>query len=1333
MSNDLIYRLRTRKFIVLALGLALLVALSLLPAAARPAEQRANAPQAQEKEGAPDCSLLERPEVVSLMSFGLQTRLAVQCGQLGMIPGAPQGLDLRGPFNPAAPLGIDVQLNNHLLDPGPKHQNESDLAIGGPAGNIICSNYNDSGGATSTYMGFSRSTDGGATFSDQGNFQASFGDPAMIYRRADGFFYAASLGSSGLRLYKSTDLCQTFNFQNNIHTGSGDDKEMMRVDNNPASPFYGRMYVCWTNFGVSGFPIQATWSSDAGVTWSAPVNVSAATDNNEQGCWPAVAPNGDVYIVYINGYTSGTNDIKVARSTNGGVSWSAPINIASGIAEAGLSTSCGNSGTRPAMNGFIRTWAMPQVAVGPNGWVHVAYTKREGSDRGNIFYQRSTDNGATWSAPVRINDDTTTNDQWHSTISVNQNGTVLITWYDRREAGAQNRLYRYYAALSYNNGTTWEPNVAVSDVLSDVPPLNPNFDPNIRDCYYGDYDVSAVDAAYAYAQWSDSRNIQGGIPQPDMFMDRIPLQPDFTLAVDPQSRNVCAPATTAYTVTVGSVLGFNAPVTLSALNVPGGTTVNFTPNPVVPPGTSSMGVNVGATAAGVYNIGVNGQTVTRTHTVTVTLGVYTAIPGVPVLVSPPNGATNVQLRPTFQWQAASQAASYQLQVDDDPNFGSPVIDVTVTGTSYTPSANLLSNTTYYWRVRAINACGQSSFSETWSFTTMAGTGNCPAPGYYECADLVSRAWITATTPSGITGDDQVVSLPIGFTFNFYGTGYTTVNVSSNGNLQFTTSSTAFSNVCPLPSATLGRAILPFWDDLYPPAGGGIYYSTTGTAPNRIFTVEFRDIQHFPGTPSGITFEVQLEEATGDIYMLFRDTDFGDPSINNGASASVGLQDTSTALEYNCNEGLLFNGLNIRWYRSVTPTPTPTGATPTATPVTPTATPVTPTPTPVTPTATPVTPTATPVGPTPTPTPCAPQPRWVERAPIPVNRIRVGASAFTPNGKIYLLGGRQDDVTFVDTIYEYDPVANSWTLKSATLPDLSSANAAAVQLTGPSGPRIYVIGGSAAGSVTTGDVRVYDPATDTVTVLTSDPWPAGATYLPGGWAVYNNILYIFGGFQPNVGMTDAIWRFDPMAAPGAKWTQLSTTLGLARGYIATAVLDGYIYVVGGSQFSGGTLTNEVIAERFDPATNTISAIADLPIASSNFHAYAYNSSTGYPVAGKLYVAGGQFPTAMDTVQVYDPATNTWTTGANLLYATRNYGHAQMSGYFYAFGGYATTPSNYTQRYEHLGPCPPTSVEVAQFQGESGPARNWLQSFWLIPAALVVLVSWALLRRRLRARV
>jgi hypothetical protein len=231
----------------------------------------------------------------------------------------------------------------------------------------------------------------------------------------------------------------------------------------------------------------------------------------------------------------------------------------------------------------------------------------------------------------------------------------------------------------------------------------------------------------------------------------------------------------------------------------------------------------------------------------------------------------------------------------------------------------------------------------------------PDPFGYRCDDTVARPWITGTIP--IFDDEEVEPIPIGFTFNFYGNNYTTVNVSSNGNLQFTTSSTAFSNVCPLPSATMGISIHPLWDDLYPPGGGGIYYSTTGAAPNRVFTVEWRDIEHYPSSPSGVKFEAQLEEATGDIYLLYQDMDFGDPSINDGASASVGTQNTSYALTYSCDEAVLAAGRNIRFYRPP-PTPHPPTPTPSNTPtVTPTATP---TPTPLPPTHTPtVTPTSTP--------------------------------------------------------------------------------------------------------------------------------------------------------------------------------------------------------------------------------------------------------------------------------------------------------------------------------------------------------------------------------------
>jgi hypothetical protein len=216
----------------------------------------------------------------------------------------------------------------------------------------------------------------------------------------------------------------------------------------------------------------------------------------------------------------------------------------------------------------------------------------------------------------------------------------------------------------------------------------------------------------------------------------------------------------------------------------------------------------------------------------------------------------------------------------------------------------------------------------------------PDPFGYRCDDTVTRPYIDATTNTGISGDDEVISIPIGFTFNYYGSDYTSLSVSSNGNIQFTTSSTAYSNVCPLPEPMMGVAVFPWWDDLYPPGGGAVEYSVTGSAPNRVLTIEWDDIQHYPGTPSGSTFEVQLEETTNDLYFLYQDTDFGDPTLDNGASASVGIQNGSVALAYSCEEAVLTGGRNIRFYLGGTSTPTPSPShTPTATSTTlPTSTP-----------------------------------------------------------------------------------------------------------------------------------------------------------------------------------------------------------------------------------------------------------------------------------------------------------------------------------------------------------------------------------------------------------
>jgi Kelch motif len=342
-------------------------------------------------------------------------------------------------------------------------------------------------------------------------------------------------------------------------------------------------------------------------------------------------------------------------------------------------------------------------------------------------------------------------------------------------------------------------------------------------------------------------------------------------------------------------------------------------------------------------------------------------------------------------------------------------------------------------------------------------------------------------------------------------------------------------------------------------------------------------------------------------------------------------------------------------------------------------------------------------PTPTPTAspsCTPSSgAWTDRATIPAapGLIRADGVYWPANGLAYVLGGRTSDTagSFNQVIYTYNATTNTWAQASTMLTDMDTSNLATVMLNGPAGPRIYAVGGAIAGAgVTPSDiVRIYDPATGTLT--TGTPWPQTPHVLPGGWAVYNNKLYIFGGFDPVTGggsMTDNIWIYDPMVGAGGTWTQSPAHLALARGYIPTTLIGNFMYLAGGSQFSGGTLTNETITERYDPVTNTIcdACVADLPNATSN--------AKGFTDGTLFYVPGGFFPTANDMLQIYNPGSNSWTTGPVLLHPVRNYAKAQLPTSFLVVGGYDAVVgiSNWNQQFTFGAPCPsptPTPTPTA----------------------------------------
>jgi len=180
------------------------------------------------------------------------------------------------------------------------------------------------------------------------------------------------------------------------------------------------------------------------------------------------------------------------------------------------------------------------------------------------------------------------------------------------------------------------------------------------------------------------------------------------------------------------------------------------------------------------------------------------------------------------------------------------------------------------------------------------TGCARFPAVIPCADISATGIAVALT------DDSTVSVPIGFSFDLYGTVYTSMNIGSNGKLG--PALTTYTNSC-LPSGE-GDAIYPWWDDLYPPAGGTVTYATAGTAPDRTFEVQWV-IQHFSGGTGTIDVRAVLHETSNRIEVCYVDTTFA-TADDNGASATAGIQSATSNLQYSCNGAVLTPGLVLRY-------------------------------------------------------------------------------------------------------------------------------------------------------------------------------------------------------------------------------------------------------------------------------------------------------------------------------------------------------------------------------------------------------------------------------------
>ncbi|MBC7641650.1 MAG: immunoglobulin domain-containing protein, partial [Flavobacterium sp.] len=176
-------------------------------------------------------------------------------------------------------------------------------------------------------------------------------------------------------------------------------------------------------------------------------------------------------------------------------------------------------------------------------------------------------------------------------------------------------------------------------------------------------------------------------------------------------------------------------------------------------------------------------------------------------------------------------------------------------------------------------------------------------------DLVSP---TTAISSGWDNTVTANTIPIGFTFGFNGTNYTTCSISSNGFITFGSTVSGITNYTPISSTTgYAGAIAALGVDMGDFTGNNISYLTTGASPNRVFSVQWKDADRF-ARGDGFNFQIQLNESSNIIKIIYG---FCLPTGNNAQNIAVqvGLRG-ATNVDFN-NRSLTTN--SVIWDNNTT--------------------------------------------------------------------------------------------------------------------------------------------------------------------------------------------------------------------------------------------------------------------------------------------------------------------------------------------------------------------------------------------------------------------------------
>ena len=496
-------------------------------------------------------------------------------------------------------------------------RSESDIRVNywNPSKIIAGSNNIGGSGQQGMYYSSDAGVTWGQTYLPLATGDSFHSDPTVDWS-SDGTAWSTTMGINGntlkIRSYRSTDGGATWILDGTVSaTQTQTDKQMQWIDHSASSPYANHNYVIWHN----GPPAYMNRRTSTG--WGTPIQVSGAeTTGTAIGSDVKTNSAGDVFGFWPD---TGSRGIYVVKSTNGGASYGTPVRIVTTYDSYDIGVPSfnnrrvlvyvsGGAYRNGTTNNVYALWADLSGNTGCTTATSEPGSSVTSTCKTRVWFSRSTDGGATWSARVKINDQSGLNDQFNPFLAVDEtNGHLGAIYYDTVSDAGRKKVDIYYQ-LSTDHGATWQAPVKVTTAMTDETVSGAD-----SGNQFGDYNSLSGYGNTFFPSWTDRRNNA----KEEIWTAKITTSSAPTFSISGSAGTAGATLTTGsvsttsdgagnytlaglaagtYTVTPAKTGCTFSPasssVTITASNVTG---VNFTASCTTP--TFSISGNVGTSGA----------------------------------------------------------------------------------------------------------------------------------------------------------------------------------------------------------------------------------------------------------------------------------------------------------------------------------------------------------------------------------------------------------------------------------------------------------------------------------------------------------------------------------------------------------------------------------------------------------------------------------------------------------------------------------------------------------------------------------------------------------------